>query len=96
MSTEVHISFQISIFIFLGNTQEWNYWIIWKFYFQFLEEPPTIFHSNCTDLHFCTQCMGVPFLRVLTDIFCRFDHSCSNRCEVVAHCSFDLHLSDNS
>ena len=40
---------------------------------------------------------GYPFLHILTNIFYRrlFDGSHSNRCEVIAHCSFDLHFSNN-
>ena len=29
MNIEVHVSFQITIFIFFGNVQKCNFWIIW-------------------------------------------------------------------
>ena len=38
-----------------------------------------------------------PFLHTLSSIYCfrLFDDGHSEQCEVVSHCSFDLHLSNN-
>ena len=33
MNTGVHISFQISVSSFQIYIQEWNYWVIWYFWF---------------------------------------------------------------
>ena len=42
-------------------------------------------------MHKCSLFSTTP----LTLFFCLFDHSHSNRCKVIPHCGFDLHLSDN-
>ena len=39
---------------------------------------------------------GFPFLHTLSSIRCRyFDDGHSDLCEVIPHCSFDLHFSSN-
>ena len=43
MNTGVHVSFQISVFVFGIYTQERNCWVIWQLRFQLFEKPPCCF-----------------------------------------------------
>ena len=65
--------------------------------FNFLRNLCAVFRGSCTSLPFHQQCMQFPFLLILTSIcFLYFsDDGHSNRCEVVSHCGFNLHFSNN-
>ena len=66
--------------------------------YSFLSDVHTIFHSGCTSFTFPQHCKKVLFSTPCTAfILCRFfDGGHCGRCEVIPHCSFDLHFSNNS
>ena len=69
------------------------------FFLSFLRNLHIIFHSSCISLHSHQQCKNMPFsLHSLQYLFiaCKpFDDGHSDWCEVIFHCSFDLHFSNN-
>ena len=62
----------------------------------FFKESHTVLHSGYTSLHSHQQCKRVFSTPSPSFIACRLlDHSHSDWCEMVPHCGFDLHFSDN-
>ena len=63
----------------------------------YLRNLHTIFHSGCINLHPTNSAREFSFLHTLSRIYClqNFDDGHSDWCEVISHCSFDLHFSNN-
>ena len=93
MNIEVHVSFQIRVFIFSGYMP----WVgllhhICNSTSNFWRNLHTILHSGCTNLHF-----HIFSTASLAFIVCRlfFYSSHSDQYEMIPHCSFDLLFSSN-
>ena len=78
--------------------QEWGFTIIWQLYFQFFKEYPYRSPKWLCQFTFPPTAQEGSFLTTPPQAFiiCRhFDDGHSDQSEVIPHCSFDLHFSNN-
>ena len=96
--TVMNIGIHVSLSILVSYAQQWDCWVIWQFYFQFLRNLHTILTKRLQQFTFPPTVQEGSLFSTSSPEFiaCRLlDRSHSDWCEMMPHCHFDLHFSDN-
>ena len=99
MNTGVHGSFLIIVLVFQDIYLEVKFLDPMVVLLQFYEEPPYCFPQWLHQFTFPPTMYEGSLFSTSSPVFviCTlFDDNLSDKCQVVSHCSFDLHLSDDS
>ena len=100
-SAAVNIGVHVSFLVLISSgyyAQEWDCWVIWWFYSQFFKESPYRLPQLLYQFTFPPKMQEHSLFSTSSPAFivCRlFDECHSDWCEVISHCSFDLHFSNN-
>ena len=79
-------------------TQEWDCRVMWQLYFQFFNEPPYCSPQWLYQFSFPPTVQGVSLLSTFSPAFIVcifFVDGHSDQYELISHCSFDMHFSNN-
>ena len=94
----MHISFWISVLIFLENAQKWNSFDHMIILFLIFWEISILFSIVAAPIYIPVNSVwGFPFLYSLSNTyyFLSVDNSPSNGCELISPSGFDLHFPDD-
>ena len=99
MNLGVHVSFSVMVFSRYMPSRG-IFGSYGGFIPMFLRNLHTVLNSGCISLHFHQHCKRVPFpphplQHLLVVIFFFLNNGHSDWCEVISHCSLDLHFSNN-
>ena len=93
MTGQLHFPFSFKVY-----AQEWDCWVTLWFYSQYFKESPYCLPQWLYQFTFPPTVQECSLFSTPSPAFivCRlFDDGHSDWCEVISHCSFDLHFSDN-
>ena len=93
MNTGVHVSFLIMVFSgYMRRSGIVGSYV--SFVHSFSKNPHTVYHGGCISLYSPNR--AIPFLHTFSSIYClKIFLMMANMCEMIPHCSFDLHFSNN-
>ena len=97
MTNGIHIV-SFNFCFFKVYAQEWDCWVMWWFYSQVFKKSPYCLSQWLNQFAFPPTVQERSLFSPLFPAFivCRLsDAHHFDRCEVITHCSFDLHFSNN-